>query len=468
MDIIVAIELGSSKITGIAGRRESNGEINVLAYATEKSASSVRKGVVYNIDKTVQSLTTIIDKLQREMKGTISRVYVGVGGQSLHTVKNVIPRELIGDSIVPEELIDSICEENREMSLAEMEILDVAPQEYKIDDHKKEAGSPVGIVATHIEGCFLNIVGRVTLRKNIERCFGKARIEIADDLIVAPLAAAAGLLTEKERCSGCALVDIGADTTTISIYKNKLLRFLAVLPLGSANITQDITTLHLEEEEVEQLKIKQGDALYENGNEDEPKTCLSEGGQSIKLSELNNAIGARAEEIVVNVLHQIELAGYEGKLLEGIVLTGGGANLKNMDKLFFEKSNKLFPEKSKIGIKVANTFHLPINTGDRVKQDGTQYTILGLLSAGRENCGKIEEEVKPLLPKSDLFGDNDFFKKPEEKTKAQKKEEEAERKARDKAEKEKKEKERKKNKGPGLFDKINKIKDALLSDEEMK
>lgn len=132
-----------------------------------------------------------------------------------------------------------------------MDILDVAPQEYKVGNNLQ--ANPVGLVGSHIEGRFLNIVARASVRKNLEHCFQQAKIDIADQLI-APLVTANAVLTESERRSGCALIDFGADTTTISVYKNNILRFLTVLPLGGNSITRDITTLQMEEEEAERLK----------------------------------------------------------------------------------------------------------------------------------------------------------------------------------------------------------------------
>ena len=136
--------------------------------------------------------------------------------------------------------------------------------------------NPVGLVGSHIEGRFLNIVARASVRKNLEHCFQQAKIDIADQLI-APLVTANAVLTESERRSGCALIDFGADTTTISVYKNNILRFLTVLPLGGNSITRDITTLQMEEEEAERLKKAYGDALYEEDPEQEEEaTCKLE------------------------------------------------------------------------------------------------------------------------------------------------------------------------------------------------
>lgn len=139
--------------------------------------------------------------------------------------------------------------------------------------------------------------------------------------------------------SGCALVDFGADTTTISVYKNNILRYLSVLPLGGNTITRDITSLQMEEQDAEKLKLQYGNALYEEEEDSEtPAVCTLDDGRTIEQATLNNIIEARAEEILANVWNQLQLSGYEDKLFSGVVFTGGGANLKNIEEAFRKHS----------------------------------------------------------------------------------------------------------------------------------
>lgn len=192
------------------------------------------------------------------------------------------------------------------------------PPEFKIDNFLPD--TPVGVLGNHIEGRFLNIVARASIKNNLERCFEQAKIKIAD-LLIAPLVTANAVLSESERRSGCALVDFGADTTTISVYKGNILRFMTVLPLGGNCITRDITSLRIEEEEAESLKITYADATYEEEGE-EKTTCQPEDEErTIELGMLNDIIGARVEEIIDNVWNQIQLSGYDDKLLAGIIIT---------------------------------------------------------------------------------------------------------------------------------------------------
>ena len=387
-DFIVAIELGSSKITGIAGKKNSDGSIYVLACASEDSSSFIRKGVIYNLNKTAQSLTSIINKLEGKLGATIAKVYVGIGGQSLRTVKNTVVRHLEGENTISEELVAEINDENIQVPLIDLDILDVAPQEYRIGNNFQI--DPVGVLSNHIEGRFLNIIARDSVKKNLEKCFAQANIEVAD-YFISPIVTADVVLSDTEKRSGCALVDLGADTTTVSVYKNNILRHLTVLPIGGNSITRDICNLQIEEAEAEQLKKQYGSAVNEPEAEGEsPKTVELNDKRVIEEKILNDIIEARTEEIVANIWNQIQVSGYETQLLAGIILTGGGANLKNIEEVI-RKKTKI--EKIKIvrsvlqGVKACEP--------DMIKSDATYNTVLGLMFAGEDNCCK-PEEVKPV------------------------------------------------------------------------
>lgn len=234
-------------------------------------------------------------------------------------------------------------------------------------------------------------------------------------MLVAPIALSNVVLTESEMRSGCALVDFGADTTTVSVYKNNILRYLSVLPLGGNNITHDIASLQMEEEDAEKLKLQYGDALYEEEEENEaPAVCTLEDGRTFELSLLNNIVGARAEEILANVWNQLQLSGYEDKLFSGVVFTGGGANLKNLEKAF-RKISKM--EKVKTAGFICNTVHGHV---EELKKDGRQNTLLGLLAAGNENC--CLQEAKPAQAtvsgsassqQTDMFDNDETLKEQE-------------------------------------------------------
>ena len=387
-DFIVAIELGSSKITGIAGKKHADGSIQVLALASENSSDFIRKGVIYNLDKTAQSLTSIIKKLESTLKASIGKVYVGIGGQSLRTIRNTEVRHLEEETKISQELIDSIMDSNREVPIIDQEILEVAPQ----------------------EGRFLNIIARSSVKQNIDKCFKQAGIEIAD-YIISPLALANAVLTNSEKRSGCMFIDFGADTTTVSVYKNNILRHLAVIPLGGSNITKDICSQQIEEEDAEELKKKYGNAYADKSEDgDDNPTYSLDGKCSIESHLLEDIVEARVNEILANVWNQIVLSGYEDKLLAGAIITGGAANLKNMEEAF---SNRTKVEK----VRMAKESQLSLKGGMmELKKDGTCNTIIALLGAGKENCYRPERPIQ--VPLFDESGENVEDKRKREKEEA--------------------------------------------------
>ena len=385
-DFIVAIELGSSKITGIAGKKHADGSIQVLALASENSSDFIRKGVIYNLDKTAQSLTSIIKKLESTLKASIGKVYVGIGGQSLRTIRNTEVRHLEEETKISQELIDSIMDSNREVPIIDQEILEVAPQEYKVGINL--LADPVGVPSDHIEGRFLNIIARSSVKQNIDKCFKQAGIEIAD-YIISPLALANAVLTNSEKRSGCMFIDFGADTTTVSVYKNNILRHLAVIPLGGSNITKDICSQQIEEEDAEVLKKIYGNAYADKSEDGDDKPTYSLDGKcSIESHLLEDIVEARVNEILANVWNQIVLSGYEDKLLAGAIITGGAANLKNMEEAF---SNRTKVEKVRMAKESQLSLKDKGSRGERVDTSGPRAAEIL-----KEHGFKIVEEI--LLP----------------------------------------------------------------------
>lgn len=390
-EFIVAIELGSSKITGIAGKKNSDGSISILAVVKEDSTSCIRKGVVFNIDKTVLCLTNIIKKLETTLKTNIARVYVGVGGQSIRSVKNVIIKDLPAETVVTQDMINELMDANRSMTYAEQEILDAATQEYKVDALYQL--DPVGIPCSRLEGNFLNILWRKTFYKNLNQCLNKAGVEIAE-LYLAPLALADAVLTETEKRTGCALIDLGADTTTVLVYYKNILRHLAVIPLGSENITKDITSLLMEDSQAEQMKLKYASAYTDNSDIDDNKKYPIDQDRKVDGRKFIEIVESRLQEIIENVFYQIPNE-YADKLIGGIILTGGGSNMPNIEKAF---TNQAPTEK----IRIAKFVNQNINSNlpEITAHTGTMNTILGLLAKGDINCAG--EEIT-----ADLFQSNE-------------------------------------------------------------
>lgn len=390
-EFIVAIELGSSKITGIAGQKKPDGSISVLAMVREDSSSFIRKGVVFNIDKTAQCLQGIIKKLEAQLKTRIVQVFVGVGGQSLRSVRNTIGRDLPADSIITQEMVVELMDANWNLDYPDQKILDVAEQEYKVDSHLQM--DPVGIRASRLEGNFLNILVRTTFFQNLNRCFENADIKVAE-MYLAPLALANAVLTEAEKRSGCALVDIGADTTTVSVFWKNVLRHLAVIPLGSKNITKDIASLQMEEADAEQMKLRYASAYTENSEIDPALKYSIDAERQVDSQKFIEIVEGRMMEIIENVRYQIPDEYYD-KLLGGIIITGGGSNMKNIERAI---TNSTRIDK----VRVAKFVTTTINTGnEQLKAHNGMYnTVLGLLAKGDINCAGNGIDAQ-----RNLFGD---------------------------------------------------------------
>lgn len=387
-EFIVAIELGSSKITGIAGKKNLDGSISILAVVQEDSTSCIRKGVVYNIDKTVMCLTNIIKKLETTLKSKISQVYVGVGGQSIRSMKNVIVKEMETETVVTHEMVNELMDNNRNMSYPEQEILDAATQEYKVDQQYQL--DPVGIQCSRLEGNFLNILWRKSFYRNLNKCFDQAGIAIAE-MYLAPLAMADSVLTETEKRAGCVLVDLGADTTTVSVYYKNILRHLAVIPLGSNNITKDIATLQMEETDAERMKLKYGSAFTDNSDIDNSLSLSIDQDRSIMSRDFINIVEGRLQEIIENVWFQVPNE-YIDKLLGGIIITGGGSNMRNIESAF---RNHTHIDKIRVARFITTTVHA--SQMEITAHNGMMNTVLGLLEKGDMNCAG--DEIT-----GDLFG----------------------------------------------------------------
>ena len=391
-EFIVAIELGSSKVTGIAGQKNLDGSINVLAVVKEESSSFIRKGVAYNIDKTALCISNIVKKLTTQLKTEITKVYVGVGGQSIRSVRNVITKELPADTKVTEQMVIDLMDANNTVKYADQEILDVAIQEYKVDSQYQT--DPVGIQCSRLEGNFLNILQRYNFYKNLNKCFENAGVNVAQ-MFISPIALADSVLTETEKRSGCALVDIGADTTTVSVYNKNILRHLAVIPLGSRNITKDIASLQIEESEAEKMKLKYGCAYTDNADIDNNLKLPIDQERSVDSRKFIEIVEGRLEEIIENVWNQIPSDYYEKLLLGGIILTGGGSNIKNIEKAFY---NYTHLDKIRVAKFVNHT--VKSNNADINAKNGMMNTLLGLLIKGDQNCAGSEVDPTNLFDTS--------------------------------------------------------------------
>ena len=384
---IVAIELGSSKITGVAGKKNPDGSITLLAMVKEKSTGCIRKGTVYNIEKTVQCVSNIINELKKKLNSDIAQVYVGIGGQSLRSVRNTITKEFESETVISDDIISELSKSNRSQDYNEHIIQDAVVQEYKLDARYQL--EPVGISCRHLESNYLNILTKKIFNRNLKSCFDSVGVNIAGR-ILAPEALADVILTDVEKNIGCVLIDLGYGTTTVSVYYKGLLRHLCVIPLGGNSVTRDIASLQVEESTAENLKLRYGSAYTKVKDVPVDETISLDKERTVEKKKFLSIVSARIYEIIENVKHQIP-GEYLDKLAGGIILTGGGSNMKDISSAF---KNIMDVEKVRIAdyvltdIKCKNIF---------VSRDGSMNTILGILSAGTLNCAQTEETENNLL-----------------------------------------------------------------------
>ena len=336
LDIIVGLDIGTTKVSIIIGRRNQFNKIEILASGKSLS-SGVSRGIVSNIDKTVDSIRLAIDEVQKKNNIEINDVVVGIAGQHIKSLQH--RGEIVRDNIeieIGQEDIDKLKENMFKLiTIPGEEVIHVIPQEYTVDG-EDGIQDPKGMAGVKLEANFHVITAQVGAVRNIMRCVEKAGLS-PKELILEPFASAIATLDEDELREGVALVDIGGGTTDVAIFLDKIIRHTAVIPFGGNIVTKDIKTgLSILDKQAELLKIKFGSAMY---TEDQENVMVSIPGlrgrepKEIAVKNLSEIIGARMKEIIDLVYHEIKVSGYENKLMTGIVLTGGGSQLKNLQQL---------------------------------------------------------------------------------------------------------------------------------------
>ena len=334
--IVVGLDIGTTKICAIVGRRSKDNTVEILGIGKAESAG-VTRGVVSNIDKTVQGITQAIEIAAAQSNVEIRVVNVGIAGQHIKSLQHrgLITRRDLNREINRKD-IEKLIEDmyNLVMPPGE-EIIHVLPQEFTVDN---EPGikDPIGMAGVRLEANFHIISGQVTAVKNIVKCVTKAGLE-SHELILEPLASSEAVLTEEEKEAGVVLVDIGGGTTDLAIFHEGIIRHTAVIPFGGNSVTEDIREgCSVMRNIAEMLKTRFGSALAEE-NKDNEIVCVPglRGRESKEISVKNLAyvIQARMEEIIEHVYYEIKTSGYEKKMIGGIVITGGGADLKHLPQL---------------------------------------------------------------------------------------------------------------------------------------
>ena len=389
--IVVGLDIGTTKICVIIGRRNDHGKIEVLGLGKAESAG-VTRGVVSNIAKTVKGILQAVEEGSSQSNVDVKIVNVGIAGQHIKSLQHrgIFTRKDLSNEISRND-IDRLIDDMFKLAMNPgEEIIHVLPQEFTVDN-EPGVKDPVGMAGVRLEANFHIITGQVTAIKNIMKCVDQGGLE-TQDLILEPLASSESVLSEEEKEAGVVLVDIGGGTTDVAIFHEGIIRHTAVIPFGGNSVTEDIREgCSVMRNQAELLKVKFGSALAEE-NKDNEIICVpglrGRDPKEISVKNLAFVIQARMEEIIEHVYFEIKSSGYEKRLIGGIVVTGGGAMLKHLPQLI-EYVTGLDCRVGYPNEHLAKNESLPKNVYEDLKSP-MYATGIGLLIKGIE---KVEHEL---------------------------------------------------------------------------
>lgn len=338
-NIAVGLDIGTTKIVAMIGRKNEYGKLEIIGAGKAKSIG-VKRGVVTNITQTIQSIQQAIDEAEATSGYKITEVSVGIAGQHIKSLhhSDYITRE-DPDSVIDNDDIEALTAQVHKLGMMPgEEIIHVIPQDYKVDS-EPDITEPIGMYGGRLEANFHVVVGQVASIRNIGRCITSAGFKLSN-ITLEPLASADAVLSDEEKEAGVALIDIGGGTTDLAIFKDGIIRHTAVIPFGGNVITEDVKEgCSIIEKQAELLKVKFGSAWPAENKDSEIVSIPGLRGRDpkeITLKNLSKIIHARITEIIEQVFQEIKKYGYDtkhGKLIAGIVLTGGGAQIKHLKQL---------------------------------------------------------------------------------------------------------------------------------------
>ena len=396
--VVVALDIGTTKVCAVIGTKNEHGQLEILGYGKANS-EGVTRGVVSNIEKTVNAINSATDLAKKRSGVDFDWVHVGIAGQHIKTLQHrgLLTRENNLTEISNEDILRLINDMHKLVLPPGDKIIHVIPQEFAVDD---EPGitDPIGMSGVRLEANFHIITGQITATNNIVRCVERTGLKVAN-VTLEPIASAAAVLSDEEREAGVALVDIGGGTTDLTIYQDGIVRHTAVIPFGGQSITSDIKEgCNVMKHQAEKLKVKFGAALANEVFDNRVITIPGlKGRQPKEIGEKNLAriIQARVEEILDYVVWEIKRAGFERGLVGGIVLTGGGSLLKHIEKLAEYHTGLT----TRIGHPIENLAH-----GYAEEVASPMYsTAIGLLQKGVDDVasGRIKYQLKEDAPKAE-------------------------------------------------------------------
>ena len=393
----VGLDIGTTKIVAMVGEKNQFNKVKILGVGKSQSLG-VHRGVVNNITQTIQSIKIAVDEAKSKSGVDVKEVAVGIAGQHIRSLQHsdYITREN-PDEVINENDIDKLIDQVYKLvMLPGEEIIHVLPQDFKVDG-QSEIKEPIGMYGSRLEANFHIVVGQVSSIRNIGKCIKSSGLEMGD-ITLEPLASSDAVLSEEEKEAGVALIDIGGGTTDVAIFKDGIIKHTAVIPFGGNVITEDIKEgCSIIGNQAEQLKIKFGSAWPGENKDSEIVSIPGLRGRDpkeISLKTLSKIINARVVEILEQAYLEIKNYGHEDskkKLIAGIVLTGGGSQLRHLKQL----TEYVTGMDTRIGF-----------PGEHLAGDSNEYnpiysTAVGLLMKAIEN-NALEDNSIPNSTSSDL------------------------------------------------------------------
>ena len=378
-DYVMAIDLGSSRIVAGLGKRDEDGLLRMIALKQMPSDSEIRRGIVHNIEDVAGTVRKLKEDLSNSQTPplVVNHVYVGINGYTLRTKDVHVFSQFAGTELFTDKELDELTDQIPENLPDDFFQMDVFQQEFLVDG--KLDRSPIGTTPKRVDAHFKVVGGIEDVSRKTETAFES--IKLTANLLLGPIASAEGVLMNEEKSKGVVCIDFGAETTSICIYKNDLVRYVSVLPFGGRNLTLDLLQLNLDEDDAENLKLQKGTALHYTDLEaqegEEPFTKEDQ--------EVNEIMVARIEEIVENIWAQINRSGIEtNKLLSGIVITGGASKLPDLEKLMARKTGMIV-RKGDPSVYLEAT--------SAAKFGKPEYArCIGLILLGKDGCFSVAEK----------------------------------------------------------------------------
>jgi cell division protein FtsA len=389
--IVAAIDIGTTKIVAIIGKKNESGQMDILGYGNTRS-TGVKRGVVLNIEQTVNAIRQAVEVAESQAGVRITDAYVGIAGQHIRSIRNrgYINRDSYDEEISKED-VQALVDDMYKIPIdVGEEIIHVLPQSF-IVDNETGVKNPVGMFGKRLEANFHIVIGQTAAANNLKKCVNRAGINVKS-LVLEPLASSDAVLTEDEKEIGVALVDIGGGTTDVAVFYDGIIRHTAVIPFGGNIVTQDIKQgCNILERYAEQLKVKYGSSLADKAQENKVVSIPGINGRppkEISFKNLAHIIQSRMEEIIAQVYFEVEASGMLKQLGAGIVLTGGGALLKNLSQLVAFKTGmdvRLGLPNQSVQSKIVDEVNQPMFA-----------TAVGLMLTGfNDKCEScVEEKVK--------------------------------------------------------------------------